>query len=63
MRGMGGDHTPNNHGSEVGPGHDLLASGIWCVDLDSNTQTADSHRSLSAEALDGLQETPSGHST
>jgi len=63
MRRMGRNYTPDNDRSEVGPGHDLVASRIWCVELDSNAQTADSHRSLGAEALYGLQETPSGHST
>ena len=62
IRRMGGSHKPNNDRLEVGPGHDLLAFGIWCVKLDSDTQTADSHRSLCAETFDGLHETPSGHS-
>lgn len=61
IRGTGGSHKPNNDRLEVGPGHDLLAFGIWCVELDSDTQTADSHRSLCAETFDGLHETPSGH--
>ena len=66
-RGEGADtrdgrsHTPNDNRLEVGPGHDLVASRIWCVELDSNAQTANSHRSLSAEALDWSQETPSRH--
>ena len=60
-RGEG--HTPNiNRGLEVGPGHDLVAFSTWRVELNGNTQAADSHRSLGAKALDGLQETPSGHS-
>ena len=61
VRGMGESRKAKSGGLEVGPGYDLLASRIWCVELDSNTQTADSHRPLGAEALDGLHETPSGH--
>jgi len=57
---MGGSHEPKNDGLEVRPGDDLLAPRVWCVKLDGNTQTADSHRPLCAEALDGLHETPSG---
>ena len=48
---------------EVGPGDDLVALGIWRVELNCDAQTTDSQWSLSAEALDGLQETPSGHGT
>lgn len=59
--GWEGDINRRVTGLEVGPGHDLLASRIWCVELDGNTQTADSHGPLCAEALDGLHETPSGH--
>ena len=58
--GMGRGHEPDMNRLEVGPGYDLLASGVRCVELDRNTQAANSHRSLSAETFDGLQETPSG---
>ena len=51
----------NANGLEVGPGNDLITSRILCVELNANTQTTDSHRSLSAETLDGLQKTPSGY--
>ena len=55
------DHTPDMNSLEVGPGDDLVASGIRCVKLDRNTQTTNSHRSFGAEALDRLQEAPSGN--
>lgn len=48
---------------EVGPRHDLVTFSSLCVELNGNTQAADSHWSLCAKALDGLQETPSRYST
>ena len=32
-----GSHEPDMNRLEVGPGYDLLASGVRCVELDRNT--------------------------
>jgi len=55
--------VPKVDSLEVGPGNELVAFRVRCVELDGNAQTVDPHRSLGAEALDGFQETPSGHGT
>ena len=57
------EDVPKVDSLEVGPGYDLVAFRIRCVELNGNAQTVNPHRSLGAETLDGLQETPSGHGT
>jgi len=52
--GTGGGRMPSVNRLEVGPRHDLIATGTWCVELDGNTQAIDSHRPFGAETLDGF---------